>query len=731
MFSNNKTRFKLLQSGLVASLLFSMLGTTSAWAGEPTSEDVTPAKVYLPMIMAGRGNLAQADLEQQALQKVAAQNNLVVGNLALLHSAATEYTALGKRSQTFKVLDHTSGLIYGVALDDSGQVVDAEQWAAEEEAVYAAQFGRLDPTLANTVVSAAADTPLSVIIWLKTAEAAVIERPAVNVSSETVAAAAVTTETLSTTEVENQVLAESGNASDTLAELPAEVEAAAADEAAAVEVAVDLATIRVQAQQEAYFAQVDAQRALVVAEAATPVINRLHTMGVSAVTADPYTPLLYAQLRPHEIQSVAAWAEVDAVYLDQTAQPTLDIARRTVYAHSVNNRGFTGAGIRVAQVEVGGLIALNNPYLRGVVQDTTYACSDSHGTWVAGAIRSTHSSVRGVAPGVLLWAGGSCSGNFSQLQNRSTAAANWGARVINLSLGADSNRATDGFARYYDNLVINRFRTVIVAAGNIGSAGCAQGTTGNVMTPGTAYNVITVGNFNDKNSTSWSGDGMNPCSSWRDPNSANGDREKPEIAAPGTDIKTTSTASPWVGDRVTGTSFAAPIVAGVAALLMQRNPELATWPEAVKAILMATAVHNIEGAARLSEFDGAGGLVAHYADDVARGRNGSWGAQDYTCATPSTLNATTMNLTAGKRTRVVIVWDNDPAYSGYASRPGADLDLAIVNAAGTVVASSTMFDNTYEIVDFTPSASGNYTLRVSRFRCNYNPRYLGWAWFRN
>ena len=32
---------------------------------------------------------------------------------------------------------------------------------------------------------------------------------------------------------------------------------------------------------------------------------------------------------------------------------------------------------------------------------------------------------------------------------------------------------------------------------------------------------------------------------------------------------------------------------------------------------MATAIHNIEGDARLSEYDGTGGLVANAADDVA------------------------------------------------------------------------------------------------------------------
>jgi hypothetical protein len=384
----------------------------------------------------------------------------------------------------------------------------------------------------------------------------------------------------------------------------------------------------------------------------------------------------------------------------------------------------------VAQIEVGGRIATSNPYLAGVIQDTTYSCAHWHATSVAGIIRSTHSTHRGIAPATTLWAGGSCSGNLSQLQNRSTAAANWGAQALNLSWGYD-NRTPDGNAKFYDDMVINRARTVEVAAGNTGQAGCEQGTNGNVWNPGTAYNVITVGNFDDKNSVGWSGDVMAPCSSWRDPISLNGDREKPEVAAPGTNIAGTLTASPWIGGNVNGTSFAAPMVTGGAALLFQRNSALASWPESVKAILMATAVHNIEGVTRLSEKDGAGGVVLDYADDVARGVNGSWGGRGYSCSTASPLNLATMSISAGQRGRVAIAWDNDPNYSGYAQRPGADLDLVVLNSAGSVVASSSSFDNTYEIVEFWPSASGNYTLRVNRYRCDYSPRYLGWAWFRN
>jgi hypothetical protein len=147
---------------------------------------------------------------------------------------------------------------------------------------------------------------------------------------------------------------------------------------------------------------------------------------------------------------------------------------------------------------------------------------------------------------------------------------------------------------------------------------------------------------------------------------------------------------------------------------------------------MATAIHNIEGDTRLSECDGAGGVVADFADDVVRGVNGNWGAIEYDCNTPNQLDLTTLNLATGPRVRVVIVWAANPDTGSekYPNEPNADLDLLIVGPSG-VVAYSVSEDNTYEIVDFNATGSGSYTIRVMRSGCevNYPPGYLAWAWW--
>ncbi len=619
--------------------------------------------VSLGILAIMRSTTAQVpnNLKSVALQRVSKLSGLPLNRLTVVNSATAKYQRKGETVFKVKVTDNQSGKIYGLTLDNSGEELSATQLQASEQAASAAQYGKLEPALAQRLTGIPQNQPLRVIIWLKQPSNTGASRPAPNPSSASRAS---------------------------------------------------------QAQVNAFFEQVDAQRAAKVQPIVSPVANKLKSFG-SNVRTEKYSPVVYASLTPQAIKQVAQWGEVDQIYQERQVQPNLDVARQVIAANVVNNRGFTGSGVKVAQIEVGGIIATNNPYLSGTTQDTTYGCLSSHSTGVAGIIRSTHPKARGIAPGVLLWAGGSCGGWPSELQNRSTSAADWGAEVFNLSLGGDFG--VDSFAKFYDDMVINRYRTVVIAAGN-------SGNTGNVSSPATAYNVISVGSFDDQNTTSWTDDIISPFSSGKDPSSTHGDREKPEVAAPGQNINSTTNSSPWTGPIGSGTSYASPMVAGVAAQMIQRNSSLGSWPEAVKAILMTTAVHNIEGNTRLSELDGTGGIVADRADDVAHGVGGSWGGQPYSCSEPSSVDVATVGLTGGQRTRSTIVWNQNPNYSSYSSQPSADLDFQIVNSSGSVVAGSYSYDNTSEIVDFTPNSSGTYKLRVSKYRCDMSPQWLGWAW---
>ncbi len=225
-----------------------------------------------------------------------------------------------------------------------------------------------------------------------------------------------------------------------------------------------------------------------------------------------------------------------------------------------------------------------------------------HGTFVAGIAAGSAPGYAGVAPKANLM-----SVDIMNDQGQATvadvvAAADWilqnkatyNIKVANFSLHA-VNRASiqfDPIDQAVEKLWLNGV-TVVAASGNYAVNGAQSGVQ---FAPGNDPFVITVGAADIGTSIGAGDDSSAPFSAWGyTPDGF----MKPEIGAPGRymigPVPTSGVLYSQRPDHVTspgymqlsGTSFAAPVVAGAAAMLLGQHPD---WtPDQVKGALMVTA----------------------------------------------------------------------------------------------------------------------------------------------
>jgi hypothetical protein len=224
------------------------------------------------------------------------------------------------------------------------------------------------------------------------------------------------------------------------------------------------------------------------------------------------------------------------------------------------------------------------------------------------------------------------------------------------------------------------------AAGNKGQ--CTN--TETVQPPARGWNVLTVGAYDHSTGQMW------PDSQWQNPSNGN---EKPDLVAPGVTINFVGLGGAYGNSD--GTSLATPQVAGIAALLIERHPELRNNPTALKAILMATATNNIDGNTGIvpgeDSKDGAGGVNALQAIESAALRQSHMSGCQTSCWISETLtendfvySTRTYSFYAevGDRIRIAVSWWATAESNGlfsYTHQMNTDLDLWMVDADGNIM----------------------------------------------
>jgi hypothetical protein len=388
----------------------------------------------------------------------------------------------------------------------------------------------------------------------------------------------------------------------------------------------------------------------------------------------------------------------------------------------VHDQGVFADGTVKVMVNDSSPVFKGNVYLPPVIELNPSPYSSTHATGVAGNIANLHPQYYAASftlPAIYsAWGIGD-----------SSAPVNWSAAISN---GIDFGNCSwwnflkgkiEFLDRFFDYTVRNYSMMMFKSTGN-------QGLTGTpfVTTPGNGYNMISTGNYSDGNNTDWGDDHMAVKSSYWDPQEGH---EKPELASPGECVVTTDTGTTKLNSCFGGTSSASPLTCGVATLVASFDNTLLGEMTTVKALMMVSAWHNIEGAALLSEKDGAGGVHAEAAFALVRDKqwwHGSVTSADFTGGIGGTKEIP-IDLVAGDETRVIALWfsNANAAYSQDAL--DMDLDMSVLDPSGAVVASSVSALNPFELASFLPKVSGQYrvVLTNQRFDGTSEPLTVAWS----
>jgi serine protease AprX len=291
-------------------------------------------------------------------------------------------------------------------------------------------------------------------------------------------------------------------------------------------------------------------------------------------------------VHPRTLAEVVADPSVERVDLPGRLQAEIQVSASTVGTPQFRKKfKRTGKGIIVAVID--SEVALNHPALKGrVVHKQNFTAElwgnpDSHGTAVAGIIASNDAKCIGMAPEATIY-------NYKVLATNSflggdgfdgalaiQQAVEDGAHIANCSWGAGP--ADDGTSREARacNEAWALGLIIVKSAGNQGPG------SGTLTTPADADGVIAVGATEREGTTVQDYSSRGPT----------GTKIRPHLVAPGGILGGVGISSCLVGggfgDCGAGTSFAAPHVSGMLALLLERDPSLT--PGELRDILLQAA----------------------------------------------------------------------------------------------------------------------------------------------
>lgn len=350
-------------------------------------------------------------------------------------------------------------------------------------------------------------------------------------------------------------------------------------------------------------------------------IKILESLGINISYIARYIPTVCAREVPlAKVIQAQTLQNIAMVELQPYLAPALDVSAQSIKARqsveyspeTARELGYTGRNVVIAVLDTGvddRHESLVNKYIAGydctlrVPREMNPDDEDGHGTHCAGIAMGTggeEGQYIGIAPNAKLIDVKVLNDIGLTPGDQVVQGIEWcidkkneyGIGVLSISIG-DLFRGNDDGQGAHGRLVntaVDAGLVVVVAAGNDGP------NNNGFSSLAAADGAITVGSIDEHETASREDDEISTFSN-RGPRADDGDTDdsdelKPDVVAPGEDIMSALYSTTPAGlvtgyQPMTGTSMACPHVAGLAALLIEANPDLS--PEQIKQIIKETS----------------------------------------------------------------------------------------------------------------------------------------------
>ncbi|MDO4419363.1 MAG: S8 family serine peptidase [Ruminococcus sp.] len=287
-----------------------------------------------------------------------------------------------------------------------------------------------------------------------------------------------------------------------------------------------------------------------------------------------YAPMIVAEFTETQIYKYCKDLNIENIYLytnetsisdEGEVFENINVAKEAIkYTYAMDQQkaisgGLDGSGVVIGVAETDGIVQSNPEINESSVDNVDGARLYKDGSHITNVTRLIVGANSGFAPNAFVITGNSDEEHIEELIDR-------GVQIINMSFSLDTGTVYySDKCKFYDHVVSYDHVTFVAAV-------CNQSREGKIFAPALSYNVIGVGAYymgedEDTFTLETSDDRMTEYSGFVNTGCA----EKPDVVMPGT-----------------ATSYATPVLTSCIALMLQLKPSLAAYPQAVKAIVLAS-----------------------------------------------------------------------------------------------------------------------------------------------